>query len=218
MNDLNIPRLTEPEYPTVSSFITPDVPVDAVTFALMAALSIHASHRGQFGSAGDHFKDVPEENGRCFIDTANFALNYGSHRGPGAPHMPEELSAAVRVCHGTVWNPKLKCRMAHGWIEVTFATDKPGGSAAPLNEYDDPALCTTVSDRVHDEPIPRHIYYRAGQVDMDSVVRYTLEEVRDNILVAEHTGPWEHELLNMLEDGTIAGNVNPPASDEEDQD
>jgi len=39
--------------------------------------------------------------------------------------------------------------------------------------------------------VPKMLYYVAGQIHQDRVIRYTVDEVKERILRYQHWGPWE---------------------------
>jgi hypothetical protein len=81
------------------------------------------------------------------------------------------------TCHGTVSGQEalLGTRFIHAWVEletdaVTIVIDQSNGNNIVM---------------------PREAYYRLGEIDTDTVRRFTSGKTIDNLLRTGHYGPWE---------------------------
>ena len=47
----------------------------------------------------------------------------------------------------------------------------------------------------HDVEMPAELYYRYGNINPEEVTRYTLEELRLNMLMSRTYGPWDKRIF-----------------------
>lgn len=84
-------------------------------------------------------------------------------------------SIDLTVVHGVVVGD---CRHVHAWNELT--------------EFGEPWVLDLSNDAFI--KLPQDAYYRLGQVELESVVRYSMEEARKLCIKHGHFGPWEEHL------------------------
>jgi hypothetical protein len=91
----------------------------------------------------------------------------------------------LTLVHGVVsgQGPLEGRRIDHAWIEVEERA--PG---FPISIW-------LVVDRSmgRNLVLPREVYYRAGQIELDECRRYTPEEAMIEMVRSQHWGPWEGE-------------------------
>lgn len=119
--------------------------------------------------------------GQCFINTTTVIL---------------EGRTDCTVCHGIVTGTGgnvVGVRYSHAWIE--FVTVLPGHEDIPF------IMC---EDSCHDAGVlPRAYYYQVGQIDPESVIRYTPKQVKEMCIKHETYGPWHRSLF--FEETTAGG-------------
>ncbi len=111
--------------------------------------------------------------GQCFINTTTAVL---------------EGRTDCTVCHGVVTgtgDEVLGVRYGHAWLEVETDLSEIGG-----------ATITMCVDSCHNlGPLPASYYYQVGQIDPESVIRYTPEQVKEMCIKHETYGPWHKSLF-----------------------
>lgn len=108
-----------------------------------------------------------ETEGRCFELAAECVLR----RRELAPE------TTALVVHGVVTQPDTGLRHVHAWVEESSSAFDP---SAMLRGH----LCLW----------SRNFYYRAGEIVEPELVRYTANEVLENVLKHETYGPWDQGL------------------------
>jgi len=115
--------------------------------------------------------DLPDGDGDCFVTHAQFVLGLTFRSAPDIDRW--------RLCHGIAigQGPISGVEFAHCWLEKgigdiysTTVTDMSNGN----DIYDLPAV----------------VYYSIGNIAPSTVMRYTAEETRKNMLKHQHYGPW----------------------------
>jgi hypothetical protein len=114
-------------------------------------------------------------NGNCYEIAAKLTLD--SNKYPN-----------LLLCHGTVTGqgPISGARFGHGWNEYD----------AYLPQTQDSKQLVSISmviDQSNGRTVemPSVIYYRIGQINQNEVKRFSSKEVRKNILMHGHWGPWD---------------------------
>ncbi len=114
--------------------------------------------------------------GKCFINTATTVL---------------EGRTDCTVCHGVVVGTAEKVlgvKYPHAWLEVV--TVIPGHEDAQFIMCED--SCHSMG------PLPAAYYYQVGNIDPESVIRYTPEQVKEMCMKHETYGPWHESLWDCI--------------------
>ena len=110
--------------------------------------------------------------GKCFESTSEYTLRYCRET--------EDYRGDFEVCHGYVTGTGGKVvgvTYPHAWIERTY-------------KYNDRPLVLCYDETHNLGPLPAELYYKAGDIDPETVIRYELDQVVELCLKHGHYGPW----------------------------
>lgn len=123
-----------------------------------------------------------QRKGDCYEAAVHFMMS----------RMVEDDWERYRLCHGLVvgqGGEVLGKTFDHAWVE---RRDDPPPNLPPAFDVFEWITCIDKSNG-HDVSLLSDAYYALGQVNLSSIVRYTMQEMMENMAFYRHYGPWHVE-------------------------